>query len=99
MNATIQCLAHIPELSEELIKIYLNNKNNNYNFSDYIKNNQLTIEYTLLLINIFFPKNNQKFFAPYNLKKIIGSQDSLFNGSQAEDAKDLLIFLIETMNT
>ena len=99
MNATIQCLAHIPELSEELIQIYNNNKRNNNNFINYIQNNKLTKEYTLLLINIFFPRNNQKYYAPYELKKIIGSQESLFSENDAEDAKDLLIFLIETMNT
>ena len=97
MNATLQCLAHLPELSEELIKIYITHKNNDFN--NFIKTNRLTVEFTLLLIQIFFPKNNEKFVAPYNMKQIIGNQNSLFNGFEAEDAKDLLLFLIETMNT
>ena len=99
MNATIQCLAHISELSEELIQTYNNNKKNQNYFLNYIRNCQLTKEYTLLLINIFFPRNNQRSYPPHELKKIIGSRESLFMGNEAEDAKDLLIFLIETMNT
>ena len=101
MNATIQCLAHIPELSEELIQIFLNNNNNNNN--NYYLHKNLTKEYTLFLINIFELNNNNindnGSYAPYNLKNIIGNQDSLFIGNEAQDAKDLLIFLIETMNT
>ena len=93
-------MAHIPELSEELIQIYLNNSNNYNNYFNY-KN--LTKEYISFLINIFSLNNNNindnGSYAPYNLKNIIGSQDSLFIGNEAQDAKDLLIFLIETMNT
>ena len=97
MNATLQCLAHIPELSEELIRIYFMNKNNDFN--NYMKTNRLTVEFTVLLIKIFFPNDNKTYFLPYNMKQIIGNQNSLFNGFEAEDAKDLLLFLIETMNT
>ena len=99
MNATIQCLAHIPELSEALIQIYLNNKIDKNRFINYINSNRLTCEYTQLLINIFFPNGRQNSFAPYDLKEVIGSQESLFQNNDAEDAKDLYIFLVETMNT
>ena len=93
MNATLQSLAHIPELADDLINIYyFNEKNNN------IKLNKLTTEFMKLLINIYFPKRNKEFFAPYDIKKIIGAKEALFRGNEAEDAKDLYLFLIETMN-
>ena len=93
MNATLQSLAHIPELAEDLINIYYSNKKNNN-----IKKNKLTTEFMKLMINIYFPKRNKDFFAPYDIKYIIGAKEVLFRGNEAEDAKDLYLFLIETMN-
>jgi len=97
MNATIQCLAHLPEISEQLIKIYLDKKNSN-NFVNYIQEHKLTIEYTKLLIEIFFPQGNKHSFPPVDFKQILGNQDSMFGKNEAEDAKDLYLLLIETMN-
>ena len=97
MNATIQCLAHLPEISEELIKIYLDKKNSD-NFVNYIQTHKLTIEYTKLLIEVFFPQGDKISFPPYDFKQILGNQDSMFGSNEAEDAKDLYLLLIETMN-
>jgi ubiquitin C-terminal hydrolase len=58
----------------------------------------LTIEYTKLLIEIFFPKGKKKSFPPFDFKQILGNQESMFGSNEAEDAKDLYLFLIETMN-
>ena len=90
MNATLQSLAHIRELSEELLNFF--DKDNNSDL------NKLTYHYISLLKNIYFPKSNRGFFAPYDIKNIIGIKESLFRGNEAEDAKDLYLFLIETMN-
>ena len=97
MNATVQCLAHLPEITEELIKIYFDAKNSN-NFVNYIQTHNLSIEYTKLLIEIFFPLRDKKAFPPFDFKQTLGNQESMFGNNEAEDAKDLYIFLIETMN-
>ena len=91
MNATLQSLAHIPELVEELI-----NNNNYINRKD--NKNDLTKHFISLMKNIYFPKTKRGFYSPYDIKNIIGMKENLFRGNEAEDAKDLYIFLIETMN-
>ena len=52
------------------------------------------------MINIFSINNDSTSnnYRPNSLKNIIGSKDALFVGNEAQDAKDLLLFLIETMN-
>ena len=90
MNATLQSLAHIPELAEELI--------NNYNFDNKRDKNSLTKEFIELIKNIYFPKTKKNFFSPYAIKNIIGMKEALFRGNEAEDAKDLYLFLIDTMS-
>ena len=92
MNATLQSLAHIPELAEALLTIYNFNKN-------LFSNLPLTKEFIILMINIYFPKGNRIMFEPYNIKNEIGKKEKLFGGNEAEDAKDLYLFLIESMNS
>lgn len=53
MNATLQSLAHIRELSEELLNFF--DKDNNSDL------NKLTYHYISLLKNIYFPKSNRGF--------------------------------------
>ena len=74
MNATLQCLAHIPELSEDLINNYFTFYNN------IIQAFLLTKEYIILLINIFSINNDSTSnnYRPNSLKNIIGSKDALF---------------------
>jgi ubiquitin C-terminal hydrolase len=90
MNSTIQCLSNISELSDYLINNY-----NNYNINDH----PLTTAYYNLLCDIFFNKENKKYINPKDFKDIIGDLNSLFEGFQAADSKDLLFFLIERLHS
>lgn len=99
MNATLQCLIHIKELSELLLSGFLFK----YPRQDenYAKNHRLSLEYINILAQVFFPKlyNPQAIcFAPNKFKEIIGELNPLFNGYAANDAKDLLQFILETMH-
>ena len=99
MNATLQCLIHLKELSELLLSGFLFK----YPREDenYAKNHRLSLEYINILAQVYFPKlynASAICFAPYKFKEIIGELNPLFNGYAANDAKDLLQFILETMH-
>ena len=93
MNATLQCLANIKPITDYLLN------QNNYNFL--FQNNdicQLTIQYIQVLIGLFCSESTQGSYSPENFKKVISELNPLFRGVQANDSKDLIIFLLEIMN-
>ena len=104
MNATLQCFYHVKRLSETIIN---DNEINNsklpltYCFKDLIeeltgcKNRR----------NFFITKQQytkdesvKNSFAPNKFKEIISEMNPLFKGIAANDSKDLILFLLETMD-
>ena len=92
MNATIQCLAHIIKLTKYL----LNERNINKIVSDKNKY-KLTNSYIEILNNIWL-NNSINYYSPDNFKNIISEMNPLFAGIQANDSKDLVLFILETMH-
>jgi len=93
MNATIQCLCHVLN-----IKNYFQNRQLIYNDTD---NRQcpLTIEFYKLLNNLWKePINNKKYYTPTDFKNLISKLNPLFKGIAANDSKDLIIFIYETIH-
>ena len=93
MNATLQCLANIRPITEHL----LNPKKYQeiYNNSNICR---LTLDYCQVLIGLFCNNSNIGSYKPEDFKETIGELNSLFQGVQANDSKDLIIFLLETFN-
>ena len=91
MNASIQCLCGITELTKYLIKLFLKQ-------SIDIENQPLTAAYSSLLYELFYPKKNEKYISPKLFKEIIGELNPLFKGMHAADAKDLIFFIIEKLH-
>ena len=100
MNATLQCFAHIPE--------FVTFFRQNQQVQDVIKKNQdegqnnLTCAFAELLQNLY-PTNldNRKdktYYEPNNFKNTISQMNPLFEGIAANDAKDLVNFLIMTLH-
>ena len=96
MNATLQCFCHIEKFvnffkySQQIISMVRNNKNN------------LTSSFKLLIeklwpnnYNDFYP---QKYYAPEEFKNKISKLNPLFEGIAANDAKDLVNFIIMTLH-
>ena len=100
MNSTLQCLIHIKELSEILLSaFYLKYPLGNSNLCE---KHKLTLEYVNILKQVFFPKfygNQSPCFAPYKFKELVGELNPLFCGINANDAKDLLQFILERMHS
>ena len=90
MNATFQCFAHIENLTKYLLKnqdTLLSNKNK-YKLSN---------SYTKVLENIWM-KKNINYYTPNEFKDLISEMNPLFAGIQANDSKDLVLFIMETMH-
>ena len=94
MNATLQCLAHIKRVSDHI----LNYKKNEKFKKDINKKYRLVTAYADVVEGIWFPKNNEKSYAPHKFKDVLGEMNPLFAPTAANDAKDLLIYLIEQMH-
>ena len=99
MNATLQCLIHIKELSEQLLSAFFFNYPREN--KDYAEKHKLTNQFVTLLSQVYFPKlngNPNKYYAPYDFKNLISEINPLFAGYAANDAKDLLQCLLENMH-
>ena len=60
MNATLQCIAHFIEISEDVLTWYTYTNDSNK------KQREISYAYAEVLNNLFFPKENQKDYSPYN---------------------------------
>ena len=96
MNATLQCFCHIEKFvnffkySQKVISMVRSNKNN------------LTSSFKLLIEKLW-PNNYsesypQKYYAPEEFKNKISKLNPLFEGIAANDAKDLVNFIIMTLH-
>ena len=89
MNATIQCLSNINELSNHLLKKY---EKQDFN----IDTQPLTVAFSSLLFELLNSKD--KYIVPSLFKEIIGKLNPLFEGFHAADSKDLIFFIIEKLH-
>ena len=93
MNATIQCLCHVSN-----IKNYFQDKQLVYKDINN-KKCELTKEFNKLVNNLWKePSGNKNYYTPTDFKNCISKMKPLFRGIVANDSKDLIIFLYETMH-
>ena len=89
MNATIQCLAHVEKLTKSLLKSKIIPENKS--------KFKLTNIYVEVLRNLWL-NPYIKYYSPNNFKNLISEMNPLFAGIQANDSKDLIIFLMENLH-
>ena len=94
MNATLQCLCHVFNIiyyfKKERQKIY-----------DYVNNRHcpLTLEFYKVVNNLWKKSyKGRTYYTPTDFKNKISEMNPLFRGIAANDSKDLIIFLYETMH-
>ena len=92
MNATLQCLCHIKSF-----KNYFENENRIIKDSQN-RNPRLAQCFAELIKNICHNTYIQSSYAPYNFKKLISELSPLFRGIQANDSKDLILLIFETLH-
>ena len=104
MNATLQCFYHVKKLSENLIND--NEITSSMEITHCYKNliEELTgckhrKRYIINTNNYTYDEKLKDYFEPYEFKDLISRKNPLFKGIQANDSKDLIIFLLESMDT
>ena len=92
MNATLQCFSNISFLRHELL-----NKDLLNNLQSQKDTKKLSYALAEVLYNLW-EIHGQKSYSPENFKNLIGSMNPLFSGIAANDPKDLILFILETMH-
>ena len=103
MNATLQCLLHVSELviyflqEYEKDKLILNEKNKNIESKGKISEAFFNL---VKGVNEESYNNNpyDKAFAPVEFKNVIGNYNPQFRRFEANDSKDLILYLLQTMH-
>ena len=98
MNATLQCFAHMPDF----VTFFRKDKQVQDVINEKVGTTNLTTAFAELFQNLY-PTNleNMKekgYYAPRNFKETISQMNPLFKGIAANDAKDLVNFLIMTLH-
>ena len=88
MNASLQCFSNVRNL-----RIYfLNNKPK-------IKQRKNKLSSSLLKVfENLWENDDIKYYAPQQFKDVISEMNPLFKGIQANDSKDLILFILETVH-
>ena len=93
MNATLQCFSNIVGLRKKLLDKDI------YQDLERKKNTTKKLSFALAEVLYNLWKNlNKGFYSPDNFKQLISKMNPLFNGVAANDPKDLILFLLETMH-
>ena len=107
MNSTLQCLLHIVELSYYIVNSYNEFKREYLNIIAKTETKgQLSDEYKKILDNVLIEKEEKGFFRnfrsdsfePWEFNKLIGRLNPQFKRYEANDAKDLIIYLLQEMH-
>ena len=103
MNATLQCFYHVKKLSENLIndnkitpsmEITYAYKNLIEELSGCKNRNEYKMRKQMLITD----ESKKDYYEPINFKNKISEKNPLFKGIQANDSKDLILFLLENMD-
>ena len=104
MNATLQCLMHVSELSNYFLNEYPNDKAflNSINNITTTKGELSEAYYEIVKEVDILSKKEIKFshysYPPSKFKKILGKYNSQFTKDEANDSKDLILYLLQTFH-
>ena len=92
MNATLQCFSNIVRLREYLLG------GEKYDYLKYAqKIKKLSFSMAEVLRNLWRVLSH-RYYAPENFKEVISEINPLFNGIKANDPKDLVLCILETIH-
>ena len=87
MNATLQCFSHTKKLAEYFLYEYKEDKDR-----------KISNELFHVIRNLWKKENNNKSYSPNSFKEVLGKENPLFKGVEANDSRDLIIFLLERIH-
>ena len=93
MNATLQCFSNVEFLREEFLAPEM------FNLLEQNKQLKMRLSFALaeVLKNLWL-KFDIKHYPPQYFKEVISNMNPLFKGIAANDPKDLILFMLETMH-
>ena len=92
MNSTLQCFAHI----KDFVEYFKKDKNKIKAISN---KETLSYSFKILIDKLWTDNTNEKkYYAPYEFKEKISKLNPLFEGIAANDAKDLINFIVMTLH-
>lgn len=97
MNAVLQCLLHIRDLIDYFIYEYPKDKNM-LKSRNKLADSQGEISKAFYEVVEGVTKGNRKSYAPKNFKKTLAKYNSQFTAFEANDAKDLMQYLLQTIH-
>ena len=99
MNSTLQCLLHVPELTSYFINKSYNEFTNKHEqmIQKTESKGRISLEYNLIITNIFGP-SKEKAYSPKFFNDAISQLNPQFSKYEANDAKDLIIYLLQQMH-
>ena len=94
MNATLQCFSHTTKLTN----YYLEPKKKNFVTSNAKK---FSREYYEVIKKLWIKtyNNNKNYYSPDRFKNILSQMEPLFQGIAANDSKDLVNFILQTLHS
>lgn len=92
MNSTLQCLSNIKKLTE-----YFTNPSTYQQLKSKKNSMPISCAYADVLQNLWC-NNNISVYSPIEFKKVLGEKNSNFEGVKANDAKDFILYILETMH-
>jgi len=100
MNSILQCLLHIPQLNAFFINIYQDQKNK---FKEINKeaetHGRLCEEYHKIVMKIYNNQNyKNNYISPKDFNDVLSHINTQFAQFEANDAKDLLLYLFQSMH-
>ena len=98
MNATLQCFCNI----QKFVDYFKYNKHLIDAVKNDINKNKLCSSFKLLIEKLWpddYTTKIKTYYAPHEFKNKISSMDSLFQGVQANDSKDLVNFIIMKLHS
>ena len=106
MNATLQCLLHIPELNNYFFNIFPKQQNTLKKINKNAETKgQLSYKYSQLIFQVMSQTDSQqtklgkaKKISPSDFRNAIGTLNPQFRDFDANDSKDLLLFLFQAMH-
>ena len=87
MNASLQCLSNTKKLTEYFLTNYEDSRNK-----------IMSHQYYKLIKHLWNEENNNISYSPNSFKEVLSKENPLFAGIAANDAKDLINFLIERLH-
>lgn len=98
MNSAVQCLTHVPEMTDYFMYNYFKKEINSGNPLGY--NGKVATAFGDLITNLFDKRYAQghSSFAPRDFKHTIGNANSTFSDYSQQDSQELVAFLLDAIH-